>query len=66
MAEHLHKSYSCDRCMRDLGEAVPEHYPKTKVSAVFEGEWAMVTVAFAQLCDPCHEAVWQFFGKPMP
>lgn len=65
MAEHVHKTYTCDHCRTEL-ESVPKHYPAITGRIEFIGEWASVGFKFEHLCKPCHDKIWQFFGKPQP
>jgi hypothetical protein len=60
MAEHIAKSYSCDRCKSDLGSERPNS--KAVVTAYFEGEWAPECRAeWKDLCPSCRSSALEFF-----
>lgn len=60
MAEHVVRSFSCDRCGADLGAARGRQ--PTQVTAQEEGEWAMDwAVKWRDLCEPCRADVRAFF-----
>lgn len=62
MAEHVHKSYSCDRCKADLGPDRPNHGQGAVISAAFNWrEGPGPTFKWDDLCDGCRSAVMAFF-----
>lgn len=63
MAEHVHKTYSCDRCKADMGSVRPKHSQSTDIVANFnwaEGPGPMFI--WKDLCDDCRREVFAFFG----
>lgn len=62
MAEHIRKTFSCDRCGTDLGSERGRQ-PIT-VTAVEDGEWAKEwSVNWRDLCEPCRDAVRKMFKR---
>ncbi len=60
MVEHVHKTYSCDRCGSDLGKAPPRS--KLTAQAHKEGEWAMeFSFTWKDFCPRCEKDVSTFF-----
>lgn len=62
MAEHIHKSYTCDRCKADLGSELPRHSQRADVSASFN--WSTgpgPTFKWTDMCDECRAEVFAFF-----
>lgn len=63
MAEHIHKTYSCDRCKTDLGTTRPRHGQSTRVTARFDySEGPGPNYDWTDLCVSCRKIVMEFFG----
>lgn len=63
MAEHVHKTYSCDRCKADLGDKRPQRIQTTEVVAAFHWrDGPGPQFKWADLCDRCDSEVKAFFG----
>lgn len=63
MAEHVHKTYTCDRCKADLGDVRPKRSQQTKVVATFDSmEGPGPGFHWLDLCDGCDRAVKVFFN----
>ena len=63
MAEHIHKTYSCDRCKADLGDKRPNRAQGCEVSAAFH--WLAgpgPTFKWVDVCDECRAEIRSFFG----
>ncbi len=62
MAEHILKSYSCDRCNADLGNEKPKE--DIVVNAQKNGEWALdFDAKWKHLCPGCRQVVVEFFTR---
>jgi hypothetical protein len=62
MAEHVHKSYSCDRCKADLGAERPKRDQPPLIRASFNYDSGPgPTYDWSDLCDSCNDAVRAFF-----
>ena len=64
MAEHVHKTYSCDRCKADLGAERPSHSQEADIVASFNWQDGPGAVfKWKDLCTACRDDVFAFF-KP--
>jgi len=62
MAEHTHKTYTCDRCKVDLGRERPKRNQQSRVVASFNwNEGPGPNFDWTDLCDSCNAAVRAFF-----
>lgn len=62
MAEHIAKSYSCDRCGIDIGAQKPSK--NMSVRANRNGEWAPeFDIKWDDFCADCDAEVSQFFTR---
>ena len=62
MAEHIHTTYSCDRCAADLGAAKPYREPVAIIKASFASlQKPAQHFEWNHLCDRCDTAVRAFF-----
>lgn len=62
MAEHVHRTYSCDRCKADLGTERPKHAQESEVTASFNwSEGPGPIFRWKDLCTDCRKAVFDFF-----
>lgn len=66
MAEHIHKSYACDRCKKpiDAPGSPKSKYPRLQLSGSVHGEWAGYDFKWIDLCDDCWTAIHEFLGRP--
>lgn len=62
MAEHIHLTYTCDRCKADLGEKRPYRDQQAEVRAAFNyTEGPGPSFRWDDLCDACVSEVRAFF-----
>lgn len=64
--EHVHKTYSCDRCQKEIGSERPKRSQGAIVTATFN--WADgpgPSYDWKDLCDPCYGFVKAFFLRPL-
>lgn len=62
MAEHIHKTYTCDRCAVDLGATRPQHAQWAEVDASFNWrDGPGPRFKWRDLCDRCRADVFAFF-----
>ena len=62
MAEHITKSYTCDRCRKELGCERPRRTQKATVRASFHyQEGPGPAFDWQDLCDECDQKVKLFF-----
>lgn len=62
MAEHVYKSYTCDKCKCNLGNERPKRSQDTRVAATFNwSDGSGPAFLWKDLCDPCNDAIRAFF-----
>lgn len=62
MAEHVHKTYTCDRCKASLGSERPKPSQGANVRASFNwSEGPGPSFQWDDLCSDCRKAVFAFF-----
>lgn len=63
MAEHVHKTYTCDRCKASMTERKPPHpWGTVQIRGYFEyREGPGPKFTWNDLCQPCGDVVTAFF-----
>lgn len=62
MAEHIHKTYSCDRCKEALGSERPQRLRTIDVRAQLDWRDARGQhFEWKDVCDACYRDIMNFF-----